>query len=252
METGLEPTGMRTPQARPRARLLASLATAAATVVAVGVAVSVRGASVVGSKHDISDPGYPDSGRVCMYCHTPHHANTSFGYPNPPLWNRYVDTSKVFQVYASTTMDTVPGDPQASSSILCLGCHDGTVGSAVVAGISGSDKHDLVVGALGERPDMSSNPNCRRCHGQMYGDPPAVWQGTDLRNDHPIAMTYPTAAQDPKFNIPPDLGRGWSDVPLYNGKVECATCHNVHDPAIAPFLRKSNAGSQLCFTCHVK
>lgn len=213
---------------------------------------SLLEAGVKGSKHDISDPAYPDNGRVCMYCHTPHNANMSFNYPNPPLWNRYIDTRKVFQVYSSPTMNTVPGDPQTTISILCLGCHDGTVGSAVVGGISGSDKHDLVVGALGERPDMSSIQPCQRCHPDMFGGPAPKWQGTDLRDDHPIAMTYPTAAQDPKFNIPPDLVNGWSTVRLYGGRVECPSCHNVHEPANAPFLRMSNVGSQLCIVCHIK
>lgn len=250
--TGTDATRKRTKRANSRERVAAWLAVGMAVVAAVGVAVTVRGASVVGSKHDIADPASPDRGRVCMYCHTPHHANNSFGYPNPPLWNRYIDTSKVYQVYSSTTMDTTPGDPQRTISILCLGCHDGVVGSAVVNGITGSDKHDLVVGALGERPDMSSIQPCQNCHPDYFGGPAPYRLGTDLSNDHPIAMTYPTQAQDPRFNLPPDLSRGWPDLPLYNGKVECATCHNVHDPGQVPFLRISNAGSGLCVRCHLK
>ncbi len=34
--------------------------------------------------------------------------------------------------------------------------------------------------------------------------------------------------------------------------VECASCHNVHDPANGTFLRMSNASSALCLTCHNK
>ena len=86
----------------------------------------------------------------------------------------------------------------------------------------------------------------------MYGDPPANWQGLDLSNDHPIAMTYPTSAQDPLFNTPLDPLGGWPDIPLFGGKVECASCHDVHDPGLVPFLRTSNTASALCLRCHIK
>jgi predicted CXXCH cytochrome family protein len=76
--------------------------------------------------------------------------------------------------------------------------------------------------------------------------------GTDLKNDHPISMTYPTVAQDPAFRTPQDIQKGWSDVPLFGGKVECPSCHNVHNPDNVPFLRISNAGSALCYKCHDK
>ncbi|MFV2071581.1 MAG: hypothetical protein ACC742_02875 [Thermoanaerobaculales bacterium] len=170
-----------------------------------------------------------------------------------PLWNRFIDTNQVFIVYSSPTMDTTPGDPNTAVSMLCLGCHDGTSGTAIVNGVTGSTKHDLInAPGPGGIPDTTSYPNCRNCHPTMYGDPPPYWSGTDLSDEHPIAMTYPTAAVDPAFNTPPDLADGWPLVPLYAGKVECPTCHEVHDPAIVPFMRLSNSSSQLCITCHIK
>lgn len=87
---------------------------------------------------------------------------------------------------------------------------------------------------------------------EMYGDPPANWQGLDLSNDHPIAMTYPTNAQDPLFNTPLDPLGGWPDVPLFDGKVECASCPDVHDPGIVPFMRTPNTGSAGCLRCLIK
>jgi len=65
-------------------------------------------------------------------------------------------------------------------------------------------------------------------------------------------MSYPTPAQDAAFHTPPDPINGWPNVKLFAGKVECPTCHAVHDPGIQPFMRTSNAGSQLCLTCHSK
>jgi len=213
----------------------------------------VLGASIIGSKHDLSTTGAdPYSDQTCAFCHTPHQANNTLPI-QAPLWNRFIDTNQTFTVYSSPTMDTAPGNPNISLSMLCLGCHDGLSGSAVVNGIAGSTKHDLInAPGPGGTPDTTSYPNCRNCHPAMYGDPPAYWSGTDLSNEHPIAMNYPTAAGNPAFNAPPNLSEGWPLVPLFAGRVECPTCHNVHDPTNVPFLRMENTSSQLCLTCHIK
>lgn len=207
---------------------------------------------VINTKHDLSDAsGGPYNTQVCAFCHTPHSANRIL---NAPLWNRFVDRTKVFIPYQSATMNTVPGDPNNSlGSLLCLGCHDGTLGTVVVNLYAGSDKHDLVnAPGPGGIPDTTSSPNCQRCHPEIYGGQPVQWTGTDLGNDHPVAMLYPTPSQDPQFNPPPDPQSGWPDLPLWGGRVECATCHNPHDPTNQPFLRKPNPGSALCLTCHIK
>ena len=207
--------------------------------------------SVRGPKHDLSSTANADSSQVCLYCHTPHHANNTLRGIQAPLWNRYVDTSKVYIVFSSPTLNTTPGSPSTTVSALCLGCHDGSVSSATVYGTSGSDKHNLI-----NRPDLNegaASAQCYKCHViHGFGLPKTLKLGKNLSNMHPIAMTYPTAAQDPAFNQPPDLQTGWTDLKLFIGKVECPTCHAVHDPAIKPFLRKSNNGSALCLTCHLK
>jgi predicted CXXCH cytochrome family protein len=146
-------------------------------------------------------------------------------------------------------MNTSPASPNTTLSVLCLGCHDGTVGNATVYGIPGNDKHRLI-----NKPGFnegSAAASCSVCHPHGLTSR-KLKLGTNLSNMHPIAMTYPTAAQDPMFAQPPDLQQGWTDVKLFNGKVECSSCHKVHDPAIRPFLRKSNDGSGLCLTCHLK
>ena len=43
-----------------------------------------------------------------------------------------------------------------------------------------------------------------------------------------------------------------SVVPLFGGKVQCATCHDAHDNTASPFLVKANTNSDLCLTCHDK
>ncbi len=221
------------------------------TLLALIASQSADGASIRGSRHDLSTAGGGDSDQICAFCHTPHSSNRVL---DAPLWNRFIDRTKVFTPYQSATLNSIPGNPNDSlASILCLGCHDGTLGTAVVNTYVGSDKHDLVnAPGPGGIPDTTSWPNCERCHPDFYGGQRPKWQGTDLSNDHPIAISYPTTALDPGFLTPPDPVNGWSYLPLFSGKVECATCHDVHDPAQTPFLRLSNVGSQLCLTCHIK
>lgn len=218
---------------------------------AMAVAAEVDAGTVVGSRHDLSTPYTP---QVCEFCHTPHNANTNLA--GMPLWNR-AETTQTFQLYGSPTMDTTVSQPRVPSR-LCLSCHDGVNAYTMVDGYSVSTKHDLVMPLVGGKPDMTSYPNCERCHTDIYGGGRrTLVLGTDLRNDHPMSMPYPTAAQDPDFNRPPDAAGGWggkspNDVKLYGGFVECGSCHNVHDPSLVPFLRKANSGSLLCLTCHKK
>jgi predicted CXXCH cytochrome family protein len=42
-------------------------------------------------------------------------------------------------------------------------------------------------------------------------------------------------------------------LPLFDGKMQCATCHDVHDNTSSrPFLRASTTGSEICLACHGK
>jgi predicted CXXCH cytochrome family protein len=211
--------------------------------------VAVAG-TVIGSRHDLSTAATP---QVCEFCHTPHDANNNI---QAPLWNR-AETTQTFKLYASPTMAGTPVQPLVSSR-LCLSCHDGVNASTVVHGNAVSTKHDLVKPPGHPAPDTTSNPNCERCHTDMYtGNRRTLVLGTDLSNDHPISVAYPTPAQNPGFKTPTDVQKGWggssaNDVKLYGGMVECGSCHEVHNPDTAPFLRKSNATSALCLTCHSK
>jgi predicted CXXCH cytochrome family protein len=97
---------------------------------------------------------------------------------------------------------------------------------------------------------------CGDCHTTGFDgahEQSASYLTQNLTDDHPISMNYPTPAQDPDFNIPAQV-TGVGGLRLFGAgdTVECASCHNVHDPAVVPFLRKSNAGSALCKTCHIK
>jgi predicted CXXCH cytochrome family protein len=85
----------------------------------------------------------------------------------------------------------------------------------------------------------------------------------DISASHPISFTYDTALAAPATEelndpstTPSGLG-GMIDADLlFGGKLECASCHDVHDgqgggPS-GYLLVKPNTGSQLCTTCHTK
>lgn len=213
----------------------------------------LHGASIVGSRHDLSTSSTPE---VCEFCHTPHGANTNPTIPGAPLWNR-AETTQTFTLYGSPTMNVAVSQPGGISR-LCMSCHDGVNASTVVHSYVVSTKHDLVKPPGHPPPDTTSSPSCERCHTDIYsGGRRTLVLGTDLSNDHPISMPYPTATQDPAFKTPTNASGGWggnskNDVMLFGGWIECGSCHNAHDPTIYPFLRKSNAGSGLCLTCHNK
>jgi predicted CXXCH cytochrome family protein len=215
-------------------------------VAALLCAAAAMAASVVGSKHDISTPG----GEVCVHCHTPHFASTTIP---APLWNKKSTNFNfdAFTMYTSPTIDTsIPSRP-SGLSLACLGCHD----SVSAPEAATSEYTHGVINAPGSGLTGASTGRCLACHGSHGGSGgmykiPVI--GPNLTNDHPISMTYPTVAQDTGFFIPPNLQKGWPDVPLFAGKVECPSCHNVHDPSKTPFLRKANTGSALCYTCHNK
>jgi predicted CXXCH cytochrome family protein len=214
------------------------------------LAPALHAGTVIGTRHDLSTATTP---QVCEFCHTPHGANTNL---QAPLWNR-AETSQTFTLYGSSTMKVAVGQPRAASR-LCLSCHDGVNASAVVHGNTVSTKHDLVKPPGHPAPDMSSEPNCERCHSKFYsGKRRTLVIGTNLGNDHPVSIDYPTPAQNPAFKVPSDAQKGWggaspNEVKLYAGGVECGSCHNVHNNDVAPFLRKSNDASALCLTCHTK
>lgn len=181
-------------------------------------------AGIAGTKHDLSTKGW-GSNQICIFCHTPHNGTTGL---SAPLWNHALTAVTAYQIYdssVSSSLDAVTGQPGGISK-LCLSCHDGTVAL------------DNFGGRTTGTNFITGNANL----------------GTDLRQDHPISFTYDAAlaSQDGGLVTPAGASQVVAGVPLFAGKLECASCHNAHDDTSAPFLRASNAGSALCLKCHVK
>lgn len=134
------------------------------------------------------------------------------------------------------------------STKLCLSCHDGQVAS--------------ISHFIGNPEDMFSKAKHKLAE---Y-----------LSNNHPVSIVYDSrlAMVEPGLNDPnmtlSGLGGTIAEDLLENGRLECISCHDVHDLAnrnmfsgnleknlVNGFqhdpsytLRKSNQHSALCLTCH--
>lgn len=189
------------------------------------------GEGILATKHNlsVSGPGpikAVSEVRVCIFCHTPHHASGI-----NPLWDR-PEVTTVYNIYSSSTRFAKPGQPTGSSR-LCLSCHDGTI----------------AVGAL------INNTSIAMAGG--YTTIPVGWAtnlggptGGNLTNDHPISFAYTNdlAAKDLQLK-PPALISGKLRLDA-NHNVQCTTCHNPHVDPYGKFLVMDNTKSALCTSCH--
>lgn len=183
--------------------------------------------AIAGSKHDFSSKGWAN-GEICLPCHAPHNNRASSVVV---LWN-HADTTAGYTMYSSGSMNAaIPTGPSAGSKT-CLSCHDGTVALDSFGGNTGTNFISASSTAL---------------------------LSTDLSNDHPISFTYNTSiASLDRFLKDPatansGLGGTIANDMLIEGKVECSSCHDVHNQYnVTKLLKKSNAGSALCTTCHTK
>lgn len=182
---------------------------------------------IAGSAHDFSSASWQSDGEVCNKCHTPHNAKSE---PNAPLWDHELTTA-TFTMYSSLTFDGAGsvGTSPSGSSKLCLSCHDGTVALDSYADATGTN----FISGVGDL-------------------------GAVLSDDHPVSFTYDAslAGTDGELFDPSTatgVGGTIANTMLYGGKMECASCHDVHNSTTADYLLvKSNAGSALCLTCHNK
>ncbi len=199
------------------------------------VAAPAMAQTVVGSKHDLSSTGGSTTFRsnnivqVCVFCHTPHQPDTPTFIDVDPLWNHTLSTVAAYGVYASSTLNANPQELGGGTAVsnLCLSCHDGTVG----------------LGSLYNDPNNGGTPSNSAT--LLTGN---ALLGTNLTNDHPVNFTYDAglAVEDGELVNPPPSGL------LFGGTVQCASCHDPHDPTFTPFLVQTNAQSALCLQCHLK
>jgi len=181
--------------------------------------------AISGSAHDFSNTGW-SGGEICVACHAPHN---NIDVADAPLWNHEVSTA-TYELYSSPTFDADDLSQPGGVTKLCLSCHDGTVAIDSFGGADGTIH-------IGESRNL----------------------GTDLSDDHPVSFTYDTslAIEDGGLHDPASTTSGLGGTieadMLFAGKMECASCHDVHNKyELAGLLKIDNSGSALCLTCHDK
>jgi len=225
-------------------------------VMAVGLTATLSfalgsGAGIVNSPHDLSAQAWNTTGEICRVCHVPHDHTRNTGDVGL-LWNHTLSSSTYLMYAEDTHTNFIDGaaDPEPTGiSKLCLGCHDGTV----------------AIDDFGELPTTTSLIGT---YDPDYQIPAIADVGTDknLSNTHPISIFYDNLS-DPGLNPPTNVmgtlsgGQTYTiDDVLDGGKVQCSSCHDVHDEEAVPgthLLRVPNTiatgvASGLCLTCHNK
>jgi predicted CXXCH cytochrome family protein len=232
--------------------------------------------NIVNSDHDMSSTSSAplhavSNTQICYYCHTPHQdlnntdsAVTTAPNGQTPLWNHYLSSKASYGVYSSPAFDALGTDiadlggataGSAAVSNLCLSCHDGTVGVNTLYKGQYAPTGNV-------SPDFGSGPNVAVfiAAGSQIGS-----NTLGLSDVHPINFTYDaTLAAKTVDLVTPTTATGGIGgtrtglnsssgrfLPLFGGKMQCATCHDVHDNSTyRPFLRASTTGSELCLACH--
>lgn len=238
------------------------------------------GSGINGTVHDLgtahngmdytADPA--DSlNRICIFCHTPHHAykilgtgigtgpEAPAGYDYLPLWNHvpsgnwgsyipYTNGPGAPQVGPKASQAILNGlDQPGGNSMLCLSCHDGSI----------------AVNSYGNSDQPGTSQSGSVAGGVEKFINPAYMIGKDnyLGNHHPIGFSYDAVfAQDNEIRDPDTTAiTATSSIRdhLYGDgstQMECGTCHSVHNTGNTgeALLWRSDFESQFCLTCHAK
>ena len=227
-------------------------------------------AGIENSKHDLRGTAtgggvkIDNATEICAFCHTPHGASAD---TTAPLWNRVVASDQT--AYSTATLDGTVVLAE-SPSLACLSCHDGqqamnTVINApsTAAAVGTPSNYNYVSDGIA----FVGTSDKFMVGGDGVGLSGVAFLGTDLTNDHPVALPYAgggittadkatvntTLMADPDFKttnlMVDEIGgatawwietggnatRSKTDLILYArdatnvGYVECATCHDPHN-----------------------
>lgn len=226
---------------------------------------------------------------VCVFCHTPHGGQVGTA---PLWNKNLPSTTYQLYGSTGGESATLDGEVLAVGSVsqACLSCHDGTQaldnminapgsggftsggaspagyvwtgtgdGKMPAAGVTNLDAdlrndHPVGIQYCGGGPTVSSpSTPCRDpdfvapASGAPSGGALAFWVDTTNATNSPVIGGAGT--------------REKTDMILYRRaafgagegpSVECGSCHDPHNYTNATFLRRANAGSALCLSCHVK
>jgi len=229
---------------------------------------------IAATRHNLgSGPGLAgrnqvsDTAEVCVFCHTPHGADTS---APAPLWNKRLGVAGVpagggtYTTYDTLQTPSLDGTVAAvgSISMACLSCHDGTQAMDNIINAPGSGGYDATGGGNTGLAYTWAGTRVDAAGVMQNGGGFVSMLGTDLSNDHPIGIQYcggglsgtgttvSGTCRDGDFTAPltqvinsnqvfwvdtGGAGKQRTDLPLYQRStgglgpmVECASCHDPH------------------------
>jgi predicted CXXCH cytochrome family protein len=172
---------------------------------------------ITGTAHDFSEL-FGGPGGMCAACHVPHVQAVA-----PTTQPATQPAVEMFLLGGQRRVFVPNRYMPGPTSLICLGCHDGTVATSTI-----SASHEMLAGI---REGF------------------AVPQGFVWR-DHPIGVAYPD--QEAGYR-PRSFVLGGGKIRLPEGRIECVSCHDPHDLSGVPkMLVMSNRRSALCLACHIK
>jgi predicted CXXCH cytochrome family protein len=177
------------------------------------------GWKVIGGSHDFSDKG--DMAGACKACHIPHVQVAQV--TTRPAAPSTQPAAAMFRIGGQRRVFEPDRYMPGPTSLICLGCHDGTVATSTIG-----SSHALLAG---------------------FREGFAVPDGFVWR-DHPIGVPYPSGDREYR---PLAFVVAQGKMRLPEGRIECITCHDPHgERGFEDLLVMSNKRSALCLNCHVK
>ena len=207
--------------------------------------------------------------RICIFCHTPHHALMTNALLNGPLWNHELSTAsysgKVWtpqiandppydvNVGYVNVLTTQPNQPDGSSR-MCMGCHDGTIGIGNIVSsddITMDTSHEcldengrldkdgvgcanLVIGDLRQKHTVSIPMNDLLLSASALA---CASQTTKLKYpwSNPLGLANsvflrPTATKYPYPSGDPGVSSGFPNAKYKTGYSYGVQCSTCHDP----------------------
>lgn len=220
-------------------RFAIALAIAASAVVVIGGQSAIAGIKDtkhnLGSQQSAGNNRFTETGEICVFCHTPHGADTA---AKIPLWNRQATASPSYATYNSLGTLSLDGGTAAvgSTSMACLSCHDGVQAMNTVINAPGSGLAGSAAWQAGKNAGTGWE-GTRQSAGKMINPaggnfiPAVAADDAGLKNDHPVGIQY---AGGPK-------GGDASKIPN-SGQYPKA---NFQDPDFKPAESATLAGSQV-------
>ena len=170
-------------------RISGGVAAAALTLGVLGATQAIAG--IATTKHNLTSAGTGvnkftptvGTGEICVFCHTPHGADTSAAVP---LWNRKLAVPSTYQTYNSLGTSSLDGAtaPVGSVSLACLSCHDGVQAMNTMINQPGSGGYNAA-GADWAGTWAGANQTAGKIGAGLITN-----IGQDLRNDHPVGIQY--------------------------------------------------------------